>query len=641
MTFRFVSVLAGMAATACLGSLPAQVYPRSSRLPRAETKANEQFVNSAVHGFGGWQLASPRERVAAGPAGTVPTAQVAYLTYLDADAAGVESLRFRRSTNGGLTWGVPQALYSLLPNEVVAGGETRIVASLHDVFIVWASNAHTLAPAEQAVFAVGSSDQGQTWTAPTLLTPAFLTMLKDADDVHAAISRGVGNVANLNVVFEADTPALGNEDIYFVQAEVQGGNLAVTVAETRLNAAVPAQAFDVDFTAIAAHGPVVHVVWCDDRSGVENDYFSMTSNANGRDWATVSEYRHTNLPSLSWGSPRRPQAAVDLPNVYTFMEHAQNGRDDVWMDWSQDIGFTWAATGVAINTATLGSVGDVDGMLVEARDQSVAVLYVDDRLNGANNNDNNQAVVAVSRNGGLDFRNGTHVEVPLSSKDPNPIYGIEMVGDTVAALYETHCGSGGEGVTVSLSADGGLSFAHYDVTSFDACGSFPSAVDVDSPTMALTANGDCVLAWADDRTFAGGGGGNAVNNLWLSGIKYPLLVDDTASGQGVTYLGDAPAAAGNQCYVVLSLSTTPNVLTIDGLGNELQIGYDILTEASVTIADQAFPSINRDAVGADGSVAFPLFPNVGQLLGVPVYALAFSVTAGGTIGGFTDPVRMR
>lgn len=628
----FLAAIASLAAAAS-----AQQYPVSARLPRTELKVNDSFVNVGVHGYGSWRVAAPTERVAAGPAGTVPSANVCYMTYMDADTSGVESIRFRRSTDGGLTWGAPQVLHTLVPNEVIDTNETRIVASQHDVFVVWAGNGHTLAAGEQAVFAIGSNDQGQTWTAPTLITPEFLTSLKDADEVNAVISRAT-STASLNVVYEADTPSAGTEDIYFVQAEVQGGVLAVTVASERLNTANAPQTFDVDFTAIAADGPVVHVAWCDDRSGLGNDYFSMTSQQNGTDWATVTEYQHSNLPTLSWAAPRRPRVAVDLPHVYTFMEHSLNGQDDVWMDWSMDLGATWNPT-VAINTATLGTAGDIDDMMVVADNQRVAVLYVDDRLNGTNNNDNNQAIVAVSNNGGFDFQNGLHVEVPLSVKDPNPIYDIWMAEDMIAALYETNCGSGGEGITISLSADAGATFTHYDVTSFDGCGTFPGGVDVDNPRMCLTANGDCTVLWIDDRTFAGTGGGNTVNNLWASGIKYPLLIDETSTGQGVTYLNDTPAGAGDVCYLVLSLSTSPSKLPIDTLGNTLAIGYDILTAASVTIADQSLPSLNRDVVGSNGSVQFPSFPNPVSLIGIPCYGVGFTVDLPTiTVGAFTDPI---
>ncbi|MCK5942316.1 MAG: exo-alpha-sialidase, partial [Planctomycetes bacterium] len=275
-----------LAAASLAAGASSQSYPRSSRLPRAEVKVNETFVNNAVHGYGSWRIACPSERVPAGPAGTVPSANVCYVTYMDADPTGIESVRFRRSVDGGLTWGAGQILYTLPVGEVFSSGDTRIVASEHDVFVVWASNGHTLAAGEQAVFAVGSNDQGQTWSAPTLLTPEFLTGLRDADEVNVAISRN-GAAASLNVVFEADTPAGGNEDVYFVQAELQAGALTVTVPTTRLNAGYPVQSHDVDYTAIAADGPVVHVVWCDDRSGVSNDYFSMTSRNNGTDWATT------------------------------------------------------------------------------------------------------------------------------------------------------------------------------------------------------------------------------------------------------------------------------------------------------------------------------------------------------------------
>ena len=269
----YYSVLALLGAT----SLSAQALPPSSTLPRGDEKLNNDYINVGTHGYGSWRTVAPRERIAAGPAGTVPTAQVAYVTYMDT-INGIETIEFRRSTNGGYSWSAPTSLYSLVAGEVVDTNETRIVASEHDVFIVFASNAHTLAAGLQSVWAIGSSDQGQTWTGPQLLTTQFLTTLRDADEVNAAVSQSQ-NGASLNVVFEADTFTLGTEDIYFVQAEIQSGSLVVTVPETRLNYAVAAQTSDVNFTTIAADGPVVHIAWTDNRSGggtSQYDYFSMT-----------------------------------------------------------------------------------------------------------------------------------------------------------------------------------------------------------------------------------------------------------------------------------------------------------------------------------------------------------------------------
>ena len=161
---RFVHsscLLAGLSHACSIG---AQVYPRSSRLPRDEVKVNEAFVNNSVQGYGGWRIAAPSERVPAGPAGTVPSASVCYMAYLDRDAAGAETLRFRRSTNGGYSWGAPQQLVTLQAGEVWSTGDMRILACEHDVFVVGSSNAHTLAAGQQAVFAIGSDDQGQSWT---------------------------------------------------------------------------------------------------------------------------------------------------------------------------------------------------------------------------------------------------------------------------------------------------------------------------------------------------------------------------------------------------------------------------------------------------------------------------------------------
>ena len=130
----YYSVLALLGAT----SLSAQALPPSSTLPRGDEKLNNDYINVGTHGYGSWRTVAPRERIAAGPAGTVPTAQVAYVTYMDT-INGIETIEFRRSTNGGYSWSAPTSLYSLVAGEVVDTNETRIVASEHDVFIVFAS----------------------------------------------------------------------------------------------------------------------------------------------------------------------------------------------------------------------------------------------------------------------------------------------------------------------------------------------------------------------------------------------------------------------------------------------------------------------------------------------------------------------
>lgn len=639
-------------ALACSSALLAQ-YPQSSTLPRGDVRLNSNLLDNTIIGYGHWRTASPKEVLPAGPAGTVATANVAYVTWAETNLSGQVTVRFARSTNGGFSWLPAQTLYTVQAGEVIDGAETRLLAMGHQVFLVFASNGHTLVAGQQAVFAMASGDQGQTWTAPTLLSTQSLTTLRDVDEVNAVLSQNLpGSPASLNVVYESDynVPASGIEDLYFVQAELSGGALVLTVPDQRINLAVAPRGSDVNFTSIAADGPVVHIAWTDNRSGGGSnryDYFSLTSRANGTDFATTTEYRHTTFAApLTWAAPRRPQVAVDLPHVYTFMEHSVNGKDDVWMDWSNDLGLTFAITGVAINTATLGALGDIDDMLVVADEGRVAVLYVDDRLNGANNNDNNQAIVSVSYNAGGDFLLGTHVERPLSLKDPNPIFGIQMVGDMIAVLYETNCvlasGSGAEDLTLSLSADGGVTWTHRDVTSYGGCGLFPSGVDVDDPRLTLTRNGDAIVTWIDDRTLTGSGGGNTVNNQWVTSIHYPELVDQTATFQGVTYQNDSPLAAGNTCILLFSLSGTATQIPIDSLGTNLNIGFDVLTDASIAVGFSGpIPTVNLDLVGANGGVTFPFLPNLTQLIGLPVWAVGLTITPQATAGRFTDPIRFQ
>lgn len=645
-------ICCGLLAT-LTGALAAQ-FPTSSTLPRGEVRLNSTLLDNNVLGYGHWRVAAPEQRLQAGPTGTVATANVAYVTWLEAGPTGSPIVRFARTRNGGFSWEPSITLYTVAAGEAIDGAETRLVAHGHEVFLVFASNGHTLVAGQQAVFAMGSADQGQTWSAPTLLSTGSMTTLRDVDEVNAVCSEAAPNgPASLNVVYESDynVPASGVEDLYFVQAGLQNGQLVITVPEQRINTAVAPRTSDVNFTAIDADGPVVHIAWTDNRAGAgtsQYDYFSLTSRANGTDFATTVEHRHTQFATpLTWAAPRRPQVAVDLPHVYTFMEHSLNGQDDVWMDWSSDLGMTWAVTGVAINTATLGNAGDVDDMLVVAKEGRVAVLYVDDRLNGNNNNDNNQAIVSVSFNAGADFQNGTHIERPLSLKDPNPIFGLQMVGDLIVALYETNCvlqtASGAEDLMLSISTDAGVTWQHRDVTSFGGCGTFPSGVDVDDPRLAVTLNGDVVVTWVDDRTVLGNGGGNTVNNQWLSSIHLPQLIDDTATLQGVRYVDDSPSNAGNACFVLISASGTGSQIVLDAFGGILNMGYDVFTEASIVIATSApSPNLNQAPVGANGSVAFPVIPNVTQLLGLPIWAAALTIAPNTvTASRFTDPIRFQ
>ncbi|MFM1872141.1 MAG: hypothetical protein RL398_1563 [Planctomycetota bacterium] len=639
-----------LAVAAAASALTAQsTLPPSSSLPRGEVRLTDNYINVNTHGWGTWRMAAPAQVLQAGPVGTVPTAQVAYVSYMDSDGSGTY-LRVRRSKNGGFSWEAPINVHTLSPGEVLSSAETRLVAFEHEIYLVFASNLHNLSSTlAQSVWAVGSNDQGQTWTQPALLSTGMLVNLYDADEVNAAVSQLVpGTPGCLNVVYEADyaSPASGIEDIFHVQAQIVGGSLTITAPETRLNYAASATTHDVNFTDIVAQGPVVHVCWTDNRSlGGTNqyDYFSMTSRQNGTDFATTVERRHTqHVAPISWAAPRRPHGAIDLPHVYTFMEYARTGKDDVFMDWSLDLGMTWSHTGIAINTATLGSLGDIDDFVVTASGGRVAVAYVDDRLNGTNNNDNNQAICSVSYNAGFDFVNATHVEVPLSQRDPNPIYDIAMVGDKVAVLYETNC-IGAEDFAISMSGDGGRTFTHYDVTQLGQCATYANTTDVDDPRFCMTQNGDCLAVWIDDRGPIGNGLGNASNHVWATGIHYPELVDRTATQQGLRFQNDSPAAVGDLALVLISGSgTNPTSLNLDGFTMNFQ--FDFWTQAAIGGAfalPPGFPNLNLDVVGANGAVDFPGIPNVAQLVGLPFWAAALTISPVRGFSQFTDPIRFQ
>jgi hypothetical protein len=111
--------------------------------------------------------------------------------------------------------------------------------------------------------------------------------------------------------------------------------------------------------------------------------------------------------------------------------------------------------------------------------------------------------------------------------------------------------------------------------------------------------------------FAANGLGNSYNNLFVSGIHYPLLTANTAQ--------------------------------LQGLGLSLNLTFDFMTSASISLAantPMGPGNFNLKVVGQNGDANFPLIPNLSVLFGIPFYAAA---TTFGPVTGFhqfTDPIRL-
>jgi hypothetical protein len=607
-------------------------------LPRGETKLNTNYVpvvalpGISAQGFGSWRVAAPRQRIGATLPGTVPTAQVAYASYLDVDSTtNLPVFRVRRSVDGGRTFGSPSDLLTVQTGEVLASGWTRLVCADHQVYVVLTLNRGTTATNARAVYVVGSADQGQTWSQPLLISTGVqgpTNTLLDCEEPQAAASNG-----RLHVIFRADTPSSANEDVYYASVGFVGGAMTTLTPQTRLNTAYPSGTADVDFGSIDADGDLVNVVWQDDRvmppSNRLTNTYGKVSTTGGADLGSVTEIVHSNNTTASpFADPRRSYALAASTNAYVLMEDSNTTSVDVVkLLVSNDRGGSWQGP-VQINVTPTGV--DIDGLAPAASGDRLVVAYRDDRF-GTGNALNSVFVVADDQ-GGRGFLAGPRPESRLSTIN-SALYMTDISGDVAVVAWE-QC-SPGEEFALATSSDGGATWhASVQVTSRGSCGTTTPVVDVDDPQVAVTRNGDVVGIWLDDRDNPAGSNRN--NNVYVSGTKLPELVDLTAQSLGLKLVKFAPGDVGDPAAVLISASGTNTPLVLDSLGLSIALTYDAFTAAALNIS-----ALFVAPVTSAREAAFPALPNLSTLIGVPIDAagLTFDL-AGGTFGVFSDPIRL-
>jgi len=146
------------------------------------------------------QIATPKEAVDPTFAGGVHTAKVVYAAWWESDPNGDTALVFDRSIDGGWSWGANRQV--IFTNNLLNGEWTR---QQHFQLLAWENNVYVvllssrLHPAghqdAEAVIALASTDQGQTWHGPTLL------------------SKGVNGLANGARIGRLDFLFMGNANL--------------------------------------------------------------------------------------------------------------------------------------------------------------------------------------------------------------------------------------------------------------------------------------------------------------------------------------------------------------------------------------------------------------------------------------------
>jgi hypothetical protein len=621
---------------------------------RPETQLSSGLVTTSVYGFSGWQIASPKQALPADPAaGLVHTARVMYAVWPDLSAPGSTDivLRFLRSVDGGWSWNTTQAVDIWTAN--TQAGETfdaagiELLADGHKVFVVISAdrNSQGQPDPQQRDFCwvIGSDDQGQTWQAINLtrgIDAALSTgdQLFDVDDPIAAASNG-----RCHVLFEADfqfasgvSGSSAQEDVFYNAVEFDAqGNLVLVHPEERRIESTPSGAVDTDFPGVAASGNHVILTWQDDRASVNsgqggnnswNNTYSRVSTDGGATFG--SEHDHTNqLAPLTWAANRQSKAAALGSTLLVFQEDSRTGEDDVWMSRSTDGGQTWV-DGIRASTEPAGV--DVDGfdfhfIATPSHPAGRIMLQWKDDRQGAQNIDND-TYGTLDYNGGADFAAGIQRDITLIDTPTNTtVYNVDSYGDVIACASETS--NFPEDAGIAFSLDDGQTWQWRSVLQF-------GNADCDDIYVAVTPNRDIMSIWQDDDNL-----GNDFNNVYVRGLKSPILEDLTAQNQGLR-LTLTGASDRSDVAVLLGSLAGPgsNGFQLDRTnGIAMNMIPDGLTGA---IASNIGLFITF--VGPNGQATWQQ-PNWAQLIGLPITWCAALVDVNTNVitNGYTDPIVQR
>ncbi len=228
---------------------------------------------------------------------------------------GNPEIYYKRSTDGGTTWGADTRLTNAAGNSytpsIAVWGDT--------VHVAWHDNRTGF----EEIYYNRSSDGGTTWGADTRLTNAGV----DAALASIAVS---GN--NIHVVWQDLRWGPGNWEIYYIRS-TDGG--LTWDPETRLTNAPSVS----ERASMAVSGSNIHVAWKDRRNSNGDIYYKRSTDG-GTTWG--ADTRLVDSPEVS----DRPFIAVSGNNVHVAWQDNRGQYYPIWEIYyklSADGGTTWGA----------------------------------------------------------------------------------------------------------------------------------------------------------------------------------------------------------------------------------------------------------------------------------------------------------
>jgi len=264
-----------------------------------------------------------------------------HVVWTDVRGGGFGTVFYKRSTDEGLTWQADTALTNspdaLYPSVAVSG-------SL--VHVVW----RDFRDGNWRIYYKRSADGGASWSPDTRLTNGTVSSL----DASVAVSDSV-----VHVVWQDLRD--GNWEIYYKRSSDRGENWGT---DTRLTTHSAVS----DQTSIAVSGLLVHVVWRDDRDG-NTEIYAKRSADGGLSWG--ADIRLTNNTAIS----RYPSIATSDSVVHVVWQDDRDGPNgEIYYKGSTDAGLSWEA-----DTRLTNNVGGSDLPSVAVSGPVVHVVWRDNR----------------------------------------------------------------------------------------------------------------------------------------------------------------------------------------------------------------------------------------------------------------------
>jgi hypothetical protein len=262
---------------------------------------------------------------------------------------GTHEVYYKRSTDGGLSWGADTRLRDVLTGTSYNYSSiTTSGSNLHVVWFDWRDG-------NAEIYYKKSTDNGDTWSADTRLSNnAGLSFIP-----VVAVSG-----SNVHVVWYDSTN--GNWEIYYKRSTDNGTSWG---ADTRLTN----NSSDSKWPSITVSGSIVHVAWTDNRSGTYGIYYKRSTNG-GTSWSSDVSLTRKNYFNIY------PCLTVNGTNVHLVYQNLNNHGNgyDIMYNTSINNGSSWGTEVQLTNNASASTYASI-----VFSGSALHVIFMDDR-NGNN-----------------------------------------------------------------------------------------------------------------------------------------------------------------------------------------------------------------------------------------------------------------